>query len=154
MKSSDDQWTVVASNIWKDPIKTSVARPRFLFNVNEHAGTLASLSITSSSSPKPLQGRDYLIVCGANEVRCFSSQNKDRIAKAEWKMHVQHVEVIERGGAPLWRMQDHVMPRSRLSGRSICPSSLYSGKGGACVFYPPSGIFSQVASRRGSQQVR
>ena len=103
IKVDNNRWTVVSSNIWKDSMKTSVVHPRFLFTVGEHAAGLASLvrlSIEgSSSASKPPQGREYLIVCSDNEVRCFSSQSKDRIAKVEWKTPVQHAELIERGGA-------------------------------------------------------
>jgi hypothetical protein len=106
IKGVNNCWTAVASNIWKDSMKTSVAHPRFLFTVGEHAAGLASLASlarlsieANSSASKPPQGREYLIVCSANEVRCFSSRSKDRIAKVEWKTPVQHAELIERGGA-------------------------------------------------------
>jgi len=86
-------------------MKTSVVHPRFLFTVDEHAASLASmaplarLSIeANSSASKPPLGPEYLIVCSANEARCFSSRSKDRIAKVEWKAPVQHAELIERGG--------------------------------------------------------
>lgn len=90
-------------------MKTSVIHPKFLFIANERTAGLASpaplarLSITEgSSASKSLQGRDYLIVCSTDEVRCFSSQSKDRVGKVEWKFSVQHAELIERGGAPSW----------------------------------------------------
>jgi hypothetical protein len=141
-------------------MKTSVIHPKFLFTVNERAAGVASLaplarlSITESSSvSKPFQGQDHLIVCNPNEVRCFSSQSKDRISKVEWKMPVKHVELIERGGAPSWVAVSYDNALTSHMHRPFCSDSLYPRKRDACILYPPSRVLSPIASRRRPQQV-
>jgi hypothetical protein len=110
-KDANNRWTATVSNMWKDSLKTSVIRPRFLFTVNERAAGLPSLSppAQSSASSHTPQGWDYMIVCSAKEVRCFSNRSKDRIAKVEWKTPVQHVELIERRGQPSKITQFHMV---------------------------------------------
>lgn len=104
----DDRW--MTSSTADHPVKTSVTHPTHFFEIDEHAATLASLqplayvSISENSTQPKKDSPAYWIVCNDKEARCFERKSNERVSKLEWKADIQHVELIEKGGAWRWSL--------------------------------------------------